>query len=53
MLVMKTSSRQAILGAAVTHPAGKQLLWALTQHTPRIATVVGALEAVGMEPCEH
>lgn len=50
---MKTSSRQAIFGATVTHPMGKQLLRALIQHTPHIATVVGAREAMSMEPCEH
>lgn len=50
---MKTSSCQAVFGATVTHPAGKQLLWALIQHTPHTATALGALEAESAELCEH
>lgn len=43
---MKTHSHQALFGATVTHPMGKQVLCPLTQQTPQIVTVMGARGAM-------
>lgn len=49
-LVVKTCSSQAIFGAAVTHPVGKQLLWTHIPHTPHSTTATGAHNGVMWTP---